>query len=221
MCVCVCTEKKWTIYTIWTRHCKSDEEGRALVCLVTFTCSVDRALSASIYVTLYTAHSPLSIRRNTDFYQLLRHEPITWKTLSSPLISRLFPSIPPRILFVHRFLSLQALPCPRFRFISHTDTPCHRQASRQITSLLLRNRSNFDRSIAKGLKRVPSELTLSQESMYILTTLFSLGYFFLRLWFELSILSVIRFFTQIHISSIIYISWSWKLTICILFSNVF
>lgn len=147
VCVCVYTEKKWTICTIWTRHCKSDEEGRALVCLVTFTCSVDRALSASIYVTLYTAHSPLSIRRNTDFYQLLRHEPITWKTLSSPLISRLFPSIPLRILFVHRFLSLQPLPCPRFRFISHTDTPRHRQASRQITSL--RSRNNFDRLIAR------------------------------------------------------------------------
>lgn len=145
--VCVYTEKKWTICTIWTRHCKSDEEGRALVCLVTFTCSVDRALSASIYVTLYTAHSPLSIRRNTDFYQLLRHEPITWKTLSSPLISRLFPSIPLRILFVHRFLSLQPLPCPRFRFISHMDTPRHRQASRQITSL--RSRNNFDRLIAR------------------------------------------------------------------------
>lgn len=60
-----------------TRHYESDEEGRALVCLVTFTCSVDRALSASIYVTLYTDHSTLSIRRNTDFYQLLRRAPIT------------------------------------------------------------------------------------------------------------------------------------------------
>lgn len=199
LCVCVHGKKVNDIYTIWTRHCKSDEEGRALVCLVTFTCSVDRALSASIYVTLYTAHSPLSIRRNTDFYQLLRHEPITWKTLSSPLISRLFPSIPPpppppRILFVHRFLSLQALPCPRFRFISHTDTPFHRQASRQITSLLLRNRSNFDRSIAKGLKRVPSELTHFRKSLCIFWQPYSRIVNLVIFSFELSILSMIRFF---------------------------
>lgn len=54
--------------------------GRWSAHVATFTCSVDRALSASIYVTLYTGpFRPLSVRRNTGFYQLLRRAPITGK----------------------------------------------------------------------------------------------------------------------------------------------
>jgi len=58
--------------------------GRWSAPVATFTCSVDRALSASIYVTLYTGpFRPLSVRMNTGFYQLLRRAADNGETLSS------------------------------------------------------------------------------------------------------------------------------------------
>lgn len=55
------------------------DEVRALVC-PRRDIHLFRALSASIYVTLYTGpFRPLSGRRNTGFYQLLRRAPITGK----------------------------------------------------------------------------------------------------------------------------------------------